>query len=161
MNNDTMMILVALGLGGVVLWLLMREEAGVVRSLTTQGAPCNLEYNGVKSSCAGVDYALEKTKDVGQGLWNYTLGQVLPESLRFGSTKVCRSTITGKDVWPNDIAECAKRFGVTDCNACGGYYNLATRKWPWQEGLTNGTGTTVPTPAISPVQTRLKPPGFR
>jgi hypothetical protein len=49
---------------------------------------------------------------------------------KIGSTKVCRAS-NGKDVFPNDMAQCAL-YGISDCNVCGSLYDLNARKWPWQ-----------------------------
>lgn len=153
-----MALLVVLGLGGFVLWYLTKTPSNptlVAPPKTSE--PCGFSGGGVSISCGGVEYLLNKTKSLGQGTWNYTVGQILPESLRFGSTKVCRSNITGKDVWPNDIAECQRRYGVTDCNKCGGYFDLAAKKWPWQKELASETQVSqVP---LLPIMG--KSPGFR
>lgn len=76
------------------------------------------------------------------------------DQLGIGSTKVGRAA-NGKDVFPNDLAECNKR-GITTVNACGALWDGV--KWPWQAFPHQGDVAVYP-PANKPPTGR--PPGFR
>jgi len=157
MGNDGLAILVILGLGGFVIWYLTKPAAPVV-SREPPPPACGGSYAGVGVTCAGAEYAIDKIVDIHKDVWNYTFGQVLPESLRFGSTKICRAP-NNKDVFPNDRDECARRYNIHDCNACGMLYNLQTRKWPWTDELKSETQVSgYPAPTI---KMGGKPMGFR
>jgi len=70
-----------------------------------------------------------------------------------GSSKVGRAS-NGKDVFPNDMAECAKR-GIYDVNGCGALWDGV--KWPWQAFPHQGDVAVYP-PANKPPTG--KPPGW-
>jgi len=68
-NNSGLMLLVVLGLGGVVIWLLVKEDAVTRPPVTTQG--CSGEgtigaiaaaTQGVKIDCQGADAAIDIVK---------------------------------------------------------------------------------------------------
>jgi hypothetical protein len=61
-GNDGMALLVVIGLGGLVLWYLMRQQPGQ-QPLTTQGQPCAVSYAGVTASCGAVEKGLNFIKD--------------------------------------------------------------------------------------------------
>jgi hypothetical protein len=70
-----------------------------------------------------------------------------------GSSKVGRAK-NNKDVFPNDMAECAKR-GITTVDACGALWDGV--KWPWQAFPHQGDVAVYP-PASKPPAG--KPPGW-
>jgi len=78
----------------------------------------------------------------------------IKDQLGIGSSKVGRAS-NGKDVFPNDMAECAKR-GIYDVNGCGALWDGV--KWPWQAFPHQGDSAVYP-PANKPPTGR--PPGFR
>lgn len=98
-------------------------------------------YAVTKVSTKAADVAVDVTRGaVGA---TKTVVNTVTSALGFGSSKVGRAS-NGKDVFPNDMAECAKR-GITTVNECGALFDLTTRKWPWQ------TATTTPPPAGKPI----------
>jgi len=147
MDNDGLAILVLLGLGGFVLWYLTRPQPTQVQ--TTQGKqdPCYVGVKGVTASCGAIASGYGAVKD----LWNETLGKVIPEQFQFGSSELCRVDPNqphgGKAVYGNDMQECQKRYGITDCVQCGKLFNVATRMWPWTEELNTKVGRPLGTPA--------------
>lgn len=138
-----MALLVIIGLGGFVLWYLTKatKPADVVKATP----PCSVSgsYGGVGLglSCS----AIEKGAKIGGEVFN-RFTPFLPESLHFGSTKVCRAP-NNKDVFPNDMEECRKRYGIVDCATCGNLYNLQTRQWPWTAELNAQANLPAGTPA--------------
>jgi hypothetical protein len=132
MSTDGLALLVVLGLGGLVLWYLTKKTAPV--PLVNKEPPCSVSGSyggvGIGLSCSAIDKGIK----VGESVFNKTVGMFLPESLHFGSTKVCRAP-NNKDVFPNDMEECRKRYGIVDCATCGNLYNLQTRQWPWTAEL--------------------------
>lgn len=108
------------------------------------GVAAGMPALGIAASplCAGVAHYVE------DGLsWAY-------HGLGGGSSKVGRAR-NGKDVFPNDMAECAKR-GITTVDACGALWDGV--KWPWQAYAHQGDSAVFP-PATQPVI--FKPWGFR
>lgn len=94
----------------------------------------------VSPLCAG---AAHYVKDA--AVWAY-------HELGFGSTKVGRAS-NNKDVFPNDMAECAQR-GITTVDACGALWDGT--KWPWQSFPHQGDSAVYP-PVKPPTG---KPPGW-
>lgn len=93
-----------------------------------------------------------------------------------GSSEVCRTDPKqphgGKAVFPNDMHECNRRYGITDCRECGRKFDLKAMKWPWQinpqDGLTPAPAPAPAAPAVTPAVAAavkklvaIKPPGFR
>lgn len=70
-----------------------------------------------------------------------------------GSSKVGRAS-NNKDVFPNDLQECAK-LGITTVDACGALWDGT--KWPWQSYPHQGDVAVYP-PANKPPTG--KPPGW-
>jgi len=162
MGNDGLALLVVLGLGGLVLWYLTKTPTGP-KTVVKQEPPCSVSGSyggvGIGLTCGAIGKGIE----AGEKIFNSTAGLFLPESLHFGSTKICRAP-NNKDVFPNDMEECRKRYGIVDCATCGNLYNLVTRQWPWTAelnskanlpagtpaGATNGSGITGWRPPVNP-----------
>ena len=47
-----------------------------------------------------------------------------------GSSKLGRAS-NNKDVFPNDLANCTRLFGIRDWQTCGLTYDVASKAWPW------------------------------
>ncbi len=165
--SENTLVIVA---GAVVVWLIYTGKLDTILgkpapNSSAAGTPPrrNAQTGGTDKTTAAVGAGVCIAAGVGTGLPALGIAASplcgaaavwLKNELGIGSSKVGRAA-NGKDVFPNDLAECAKR-GIYDVNGCGALWDGV--KWPWQAFPHQGDSAVYP-PANKPPGG--KPAGFR